>query len=363
MSALTSTTARVWSGSPVREARLHLRLPRRVGRVGNALDARPRGVELEQLVGEIRHRLPDALLRPEPLRPTELREVRVLGAAVAGDTVDLLDRDEDLVGAGEAQLEVVTVLAVGLVAAPEHPLVAGNAVVDVDDEISGRQPLEDVAGDDPAEGLGPPDPDGTEQLAVGHEDEAVRAALESAVEASLDERDGSGRRGLRGVGHATAWPASSSSARRGAWSDARTIRRPSSCQPSTAPPIAAARPAGRTGSRQPKTSPEPARAPPTRPTRAARLPGQLERAARDQDATSRDAGRRRSRASLSAGRPCRSASARRSSAWRHRKSAASATSPGSSMTIRVLSGNMVQPGRRSEQRRPDFGGVAGLQSL
>ncbi len=56
----------------VRERRLHLRLPRRVAAEGVARDAGPRGVELEQLVGEVRDGLPDALLRPQPLRAAQL---------------------------------------------------------------------------------------------------------------------------------------------------------------------------------------------------------------------------------------------------------------------------------------------------
>ena len=201
MSALTSTTARSLVGRLlVGEARLHLLLPRRVRRVGDALDARPGRVELEQLVGEVRDGLLDALLRPQPLGPAELREVRVLGAAVARDPVDLLDRNEDLVGAGEAQLEVVAVLALGPIAATEHLLVAGDAVVDVDDEVARRQPLEDVPRHDATERLGPPDADGAEELAVGHEDEAVRATLEAAVQAAFDERHRAGRRCLGGVG-------------------------------------------------------------------------------------------------------------------------------------------------------------------
>ena len=99
--------------------------------------------------------------------------------------------------AGEAQLEVVAVLALALVAAPEHPLVAGDAVIDVDDEVAGRQALEDVARDDPPHRLRPADADGPEQLAVRDEGKAVRAALEAAVEAALDERDRARRRRLR----------------------------------------------------------------------------------------------------------------------------------------------------------------------
>ena len=94
--------------------------------------------------------------------------------------------------AANEQLEVVALLA--RLAAPEHLLVARDAVVDVDDDVAGRQALEDVARDDPAHRLGPPDADGAEQLAVGDQREAVRAALEAAVEAALDEGDGAGRR-------------------------------------------------------------------------------------------------------------------------------------------------------------------------
>ena len=183
----------------VREARLHLGLPRRVGREGVALRVGPRRVQLEQLLGEVRDGLPDPLLRLQPLGAAELAQLRVLGAAVARDPGDLLDRDEDLVAAGEAQLEVVAVLALGVVAAPEHPLVAGDAVVDVDDEVAGRQALEDVARDDPPHRLRPADADGPEQLAIGDERETVRAAVEAAVQAALDERDRAGRRGLRRV--------------------------------------------------------------------------------------------------------------------------------------------------------------------
>ena len=123
----------------------------------------------------------------------------MLGSAVARDPGDLLDRDEDLVCPGEAQLEVVAILAVGLVAAPEHPLVAGDAMIDVDDEIARHEALEDVARHDPAHRLWPANPDAPEQLAVRDERETVRAALEAAVQAPLDDRDRARRRGVRGV--------------------------------------------------------------------------------------------------------------------------------------------------------------------
>ena len=102
--------------------------------------------------------LRDALLRPRPLLPPSLVSGRLLAARVAGDPVDLLDRHEDPVAAGELQLQVVALLAGA--AAPEHLLVARDAVVDVDDEVAGRQALEDVArarpaGAPAADGRGP----------------------------------------------------------------------------------------------------------------------------------------------------------------------------------------------------------------
>ena len=69
-------------------------------------------------------------------------------------------------------------------------------MVDVDDEVARRQPVEDVARHDPAQRLWPPDADAAEQLAVRDEDEPVGPAGETAVEAPLDERDGAGQRRL-----------------------------------------------------------------------------------------------------------------------------------------------------------------------
>ena len=69
-------------------------------------------------------------------------------------------------------------------------------MVDVDDEVARRQPLEDVARDDAPERLRAADADRPEQLPVGHEDEAIGAALEAAVQAALDEDDRPGRRSL-----------------------------------------------------------------------------------------------------------------------------------------------------------------------
>src|SRR3954471_15559137 len=69
-------------------------------------------------------------------------------------------------------------------------------MVDVDDHVPGREPLEQVARDDPSHRLGSPNPDAAEQLAIRDQGEAVGAALEPAVEAALDEGDRARRRRL-----------------------------------------------------------------------------------------------------------------------------------------------------------------------
>ena len=162
---------------------------------GVAAGGGPGGVELEELLGQVVDGPLDPLLRPDPVGPAEPAELGPLAARVAADPLDLLDRDVDPVALGEAQLEVVALLAGP--AAAEHLLVAGDAVVDVDDEVARGQPLEDVARDDPPHRLRPADPDGAEQLAVGDERKAVGTADEPAVQAPLDEGDRAGRR--RGV--------------------------------------------------------------------------------------------------------------------------------------------------------------------
>ena len=57
-----------------------------------------------------------------------------------------------------------------------------------------REALEDVSGHDPAHRLRAADADVPEQLAVGDEDEAIRPAVEAAVQAPVDDGDGAGRR-------------------------------------------------------------------------------------------------------------------------------------------------------------------------
>ena len=145
----------------------------------------------EQVLGQVVDGLAYALLGSQPVRAAELRERRALAAGIARDPADLLDRDEDPVATRERELQVVAFLAAA--ASPEHLLVAGHAVVDVDHEVARRQPLEDVARDDPSQRTRPADADRAEQLAIRDEREPVGPTDEPAVEASIDERHRAGR--------------------------------------------------------------------------------------------------------------------------------------------------------------------------
>ena len=64
-----------------------------------------RGVELEQLLGHVAHRLLDARLRALPRRAAEAIDRRLRRAGVLLDEIEPLDRHEQLVVAGVAQLE------------------------------------------------------------------------------------------------------------------------------------------------------------------------------------------------------------------------------------------------------------------
>ena len=118
----------------VLEGVLEFLLPVRVGAEGVARHRLARGVELEQLLGHVAHRLLDPGLRALPRRAAEPIERRPRRAGVLLDQIEPLDRDEQLVVAGVAQLEkfLHAVADADLLQADEH----ADAVVDVDDEIA-----------------------------------------------------------------------------------------------------------------------------------------------------------------------------------------------------------------------------------
>ena len=118
----------------VGERELELLLPVRVGRERVTLDGLARGVELEQLVGHVAHGLLDARLGLLPRRAAEAVERRVPAARELLHEVEPVDRDEQLVVAGVAQLHELARLVpdVDLLEPDEH----ADAVVDVDDVIA-----------------------------------------------------------------------------------------------------------------------------------------------------------------------------------------------------------------------------------
>ena len=141
MSALTISIASRWSARLLpREARLELAQP--VGVLGERVAgaAAALGVEVEQLAGELLRGAPGARLHRLPAtcrRACDSGGCAAARADVAADLRELVDRHEDVVGAGELELEVVARDAAdGLrVEAGE----AREAVVLVDDDVAGAQ--------------------------------------------------------------------------------------------------------------------------------------------------------------------------------------------------------------------------------
>ena len=123
----------------VRERRLELAQPVRVGLERVAAPALALGVQVEQLAGELLRGAAGARLDLVPARAAELGERRrvAVGADVARDLRQLVDRHEDLVVALELEVQVVARDAAdGLrVEAGE----ARDAVVLVDDVVAGAQ--------------------------------------------------------------------------------------------------------------------------------------------------------------------------------------------------------------------------------
>ena len=118
------------------EGVFELLLPVRVGAEGVAGHRLARGVELEQLLRHVAHRLLDLGLRLLPRRAAQAIEGRLGAAGVLLDEIEPLDRDEQLVLAVIAELEEllhdVAVADGDLLQADE----LADAVIDVDDEIA-----------------------------------------------------------------------------------------------------------------------------------------------------------------------------------------------------------------------------------
>ena len=115
----------------VRKGVLHLRLPRRVGAEGEARRGHPLLVEDDELLGDLGDRRADAALRLGEVGAAEAVQRRGLAADVLAQRVDLVGRHVQLVVALVGEQQVVPLDAADR--ALDHPLVAPDAVVEVDD--------------------------------------------------------------------------------------------------------------------------------------------------------------------------------------------------------------------------------------
>ena len=175
----------------VREVRFELPQPLAVLGEAVAGAAAALGVEVEQLAGQLHRGAAGARLDRLPALAAELgeRRVRAARADVAADLRELVDRHEDLVRAGELEVEVVAGDAGdGLrVEAGE----AGEAVVLVDDDVAGPQVGERpqraaalAAGVHAAGALGAA---AAQQAVVGQDGELEARGDEAVAERRLDE--------------------------------------------------------------------------------------------------------------------------------------------------------------------------------
>ncbi len=118
----------------VRKGALEFLLPVRVRREGVALDGLARGIELEQLVGHVAHRLLDARLGLLPRRAAEAIERRAAAARELLHQVEPVDGDEELVVTGVAQFHELARLVTDVdLLQPDEDT---DAVVDVDDVVA-----------------------------------------------------------------------------------------------------------------------------------------------------------------------------------------------------------------------------------
>ena len=120
----------------VRERRLELRLPWRVGREGVALGDLARGVELQQLLRHLLDGAAHSRFRARPLLRAEASERRPVLARsdVAADAVGLVRRHEEAVGVRVLQLQVLALFAADTLA--REPGEPRDAVLDVYDEVA-----------------------------------------------------------------------------------------------------------------------------------------------------------------------------------------------------------------------------------
>ena len=183
----------------VGECLFQLALPDRVRREAEARRRLPGGVDLEQLLRQLGHRPADPSLGALPVSAAQLAEGGPGATRVAAYAADLVRRQEDLVLSGEVELQVL--LDIAAVLALRHAGIAGDAVVDVDQQVAGLQLADQIASDDPLGRGQAPDAGRAEQFAIGQDHQAQRLVDETAGERAMDQADGAGRRGLAQLRH------------------------------------------------------------------------------------------------------------------------------------------------------------------
>ena len=171
----------------IREGRLKLGKPWAPWRNRWAMRQLARGVDAQQLIGEIVGRLLGALLGAAPLATTESTELRMLRAGVARDACQLLHWREDGVGAAIGNLQVVALIAV--TTAAQHAHETANAVIHMHQVVARRESLRRLAGDTTTVHRRSTNTCRAEELAICDHRQPINTALESAVEAAGQNRE------------------------------------------------------------------------------------------------------------------------------------------------------------------------------
>src|SRR5205823_4540596 len=161
----------------IRKCRLQLLLPRGVRGEGDAGPRLAHGVDLQEVLGDVLDDLARAPAGTGPVRgPQPVQARSAFAAQVLLHAVEVFDRHEEPVTLGVLELEVLAVSALRLDQA--HAFEAGDAVVDVDDQLVGREVERELSGQVLRPGpLAPAarwPPYATEQLRVGHDVQAER---------------------------------------------------------------------------------------------------------------------------------------------------------------------------------------------
>ncbi len=167
------------------ERGLELGLPGRVGTEGVALDLETPAVQGHELLGDLVDRGARLGARSLPLRPAEPADRGRVAAGIGSEEVDLIGGEVELVA--RAVLEQQVVAGRTAHGAGDHASVPCNAVLAVDDEVAGREVVEESV-DRPGTSAGlPVRPTPAGHVGLGHHRDPTSGEHETAVERSDDE--------------------------------------------------------------------------------------------------------------------------------------------------------------------------------